>query len=143
MYWINRILGILCFTCFYAGAFCNDTIIVQKDARLDLLTIKQAQINKRSALLTSNGMVKGFRLQVISTNSRDAANKVKSDLLMQFPEHKSYLSFQSPYYKVRLGNFLKRDDAEKARKQLSRFYPQGIFVVQDVIEYLLKEDEEL
>lgn len=138
-----RILIIFCLLFNYTNSYANDTIIVQKDTRLDILSTKQAQINKRSSLLTSTGLVKGFRLQIISTNSRDAANKVKSDLLIQFPEHKSYLSFQSPYYKVRVGNFLKREDAEKLRKQLSKFYPQGVFVVQDAIEYTLKEDEEL
>ena len=70
----------------------SDSIIVKKDARLDLLTAKQAQINKRSAMMTSNGQYKGYRIQVISTNSRDQALSIKTELLSRFPDQKTYTS---------------------------------------------------
>lgn len=118
-----------------------DTIVVRKDNRLDLLTAKQAQLNKRTAMLTSDGQYKGYRLQVISTNSRDQAFRIKTELLSRFPDHKTYTSYQSPLFKVRIGNFVKREDAEQFRKLLNRFYPKGVYVVEDVIEYNLAEDE--
>ncbi len=121
--------------------WASDTIMVKKDARLDLLTAKQAQINKRTAMLTSNGQYKGFRVQVISTNSRDQAFRIKTELLSRFPDQKTYTSYQSPLFKVRIGNFVRREDAEQFRKTLNRFYPQGVYVVEDVIEYNLVEDE--
>lgn len=119
----------------------SDSIIVKKDARLDLLTAKQAQINKRSAMMTSNGQYKGYRIQVISTNSRDKALSIKTELLSRFPDQKTYTSYQSPLFKVRIGNFVRKEDAEQFRKTLSRFYPQGVYVVEDVIEYNPVEDE--
>lgn len=118
-----------------------DTIVVKKDNRLDLLTAKQAQLNKRTAMLTSDGQYKGYRLQVISTNSRDQAFRIKTELLSRFPDHKTYTSYQSPLFKVRIGNFVRREDAEQFRKLLNRFYPKGVYVVEDVIEYNLAEDE--
>ncbi len=118
-----------------------DTIVVRKDNRLDLLTAKQAQLNKRTAMLTSDGQYKGYRLQVISTNSRDQAFRIKTELLSRFPDHKTYTSYQSPLFKVRIGNFVRREDAEQFRKLLNRFYPKGVYVVEDVIEYNLAEDE--
>lgn len=118
-----------------------DTILVRKDNRLDLLTAKQAQLNKRTAMLTSDGQYKGYRLQVISTNSRDQAFRIKTELLSRFPDHKTYTSYQSPLFKVRIGNFVRREDAEQFRKLLNRFYPKGVYVVEDVIEYNLAEDE--
>lgn len=130
-------------TLFISTVFGQDSIVVKKDPRLDVLSAKQAQINKRTSLVTSSGMIKGFRLQVVSTTNRDVALRTKADLLSRYPEHKSYLLFQSPYFKVRFGNFLKREDAEKIRKVLNKQYPQGVFVVEDGIEYILKDDEEL
>ena len=121
--------------------WASDTILVKKDARLDLLTAKQAQINKRTAMLTSSGQYKGYRVQVISTNSRDQAFKIKTELLTRFPDQKTYTSYQSPLFKVRIGNFVRREDAEQFRKTLNRFYPQSVYVVEDVIEYNLIEDE--
>ncbi|MEO0066259.1 MAG: hypothetical protein RI983_1585 [Bacteroidota bacterium] len=118
-----------------------DTVIFQKDARLDILVQKQAQANKRSAMMTSAGLYKGFRLQMISTPRRDDATKMKTDLLSRFPDQKTYTLFQSPNFKVRLGNFLKREDAEKFRAQISKFFPKGIYIVEDTIEYTPVEEE--
>lgn len=119
----------------------NDTIIVRKDPRLDILTAKQAQINKRSSMMTSGGLYKGFRIQVLSTQSRGEAFKMKTDLLKRFPEEKAYLMFQSPNFKVRLGNYLKRSDAEKIRQQISYILGRGIYIVEDAIEYTPKEGD--
>jgi hypothetical protein len=123
-------------------SFANDTIIIHKDPRLDLLSAKQALQNKRASMLTSAGLYKGFRLQVISTNSREEAIKIKTELLAKFPQQKAYLIFQSPSFKVRVGNFLKKEDAENFRNTLSKYYPSGVYVVADAIEYTPKEAEE-
>jgi len=119
-----------------------DTVIVQQDPRIDILVQKQAQINKRSAMLTSSGMYKGFRLQVASTQNREEAFKLITLLISRFPNHKSYILFQSPYFKVRIGNFLKREEAEKLRQQMQKQFPSGVYLVDDAIEYTPTEEEE-
>lgn len=126
-----------------ANVWAGDSVIVRKDPRLNTLTAKQITINKRSAMLTSSGLYKGYRIQVVSTTSRDQAFKIKTDLLMKFPEEKTYVMFQSPYFKVRIGNFLNRSDAEKFRKDLNKMFPQGVFIVEDGIEYTPPPDDEL
>ena len=119
----------------------NDTIIVSKDPRLDILTQKQAEINKRTSMMTSSGLYKGYRIQVLSTTNRDEANKIKGDVLTKFTDQKAYLTYHSPYFKVRVGNFIKKEEAEKFRQQLNKYYPQGVYVVEDAIEYTLNADE--
>lgn len=118
-----------------------DTVIFKKDSRLDILVQKQAQANKRTAMMTSTGLYKGFRLQMISTPRRDDATQMKSELLSRFPDQKTYTLFQSPNFKVRMGNFLKREEAEKFRAQISKFFPKGIYIVEDTIEYIPVEEE--
>lgn len=120
-----------------------DTIVVNKDPRLDVLTQKQAIINKRSKLMTSNGLYKGYRLQLLNSTNRNQAFKLKSDLMQLYPDQKAYVSFQAPYFKVRFGNFLKREEAEKMRKILQKTYTAGVFVVEDAIEYTPKDDEDV
>jgi cell division protein FtsL len=119
----------------------NDTVIVVKDARMDILSSKQAQINKRTAMMTSAGLYRGFRVQVVSSSNRDNAQKIKTDLMNKFPDHKTYILFQSPNFKVRIGNFLKKVDAEKLRKQLNKYFLQGVYVVEDTIEYYPKVED--
>lgn len=121
----------------------NDSVIVRKDARLEILTSKQIAMNKRLAMMTPNGLYKGFRIQVISTSKRDDAFKIKSDLMGQFPDQKTYVVFQSPSFKVRIGNFLKKEDAEKLKAQLNKIYPNGVYIVEDGIEYTPKEEDEV
>jgi hypothetical protein len=113
----------------------SDTIIVKKDTRLDILTAKQIVINKRSSMLTSTGQYKGYRIQIVSTTNREQAFKIKSDLMSKFPEEKTYVMFQSPSFKVRIGNFLKKEEAQKLRKSLNKMFPSGVFIVEDTIEY--------
>lgn len=135
-YWLAFVVVLL-----VTQAHANDTVIVVKDVRMDLLTIKQAQVNKRSSMMTSSGQYKGYRVQVVSTSSRSRAQEVKTEMMNRFPDQKSYLLFQSPNFKVRVGNFLKKEDAEKLRKQLNKVYPSGGYVVEDAIEYVPKEEE--
>jgi hypothetical protein len=138
----QHILLLILFSAFSFRMYAQDSIIVHKDARLDILTAKQAAVNKLTAKMTNGGMFKGFRLQVINTRSREEAFKVKAELIRKFPEYKSYAVFQSPYFKIRLGNFIERADAEEARKAVARQYPQGVYVVEDVIEYTPPADED-
>lgn len=133
-------ISLIAGTTLYANA--SDTVILVKDSRLDLLVAKQGQINKRTAMMTSAGLYKGYRLQVISTAKRDDANRMKTNLMNRFPDQKSYTLFQSPNFKVRIGNFLKKEDAEKYRNQISKFFPKGIYIVEDTIEYIPVEEEQ-
>jgi len=129
---------IICAAFFTSNA--ADTIIVHKDARVDVLTQKQAAINKVTSRMSGNGLFKGFRLQVLNTRSRDNAFKTKASLLENFPDEKVYVLYQSPYFKVRVGNFVNRNDAESFKKQLSLFYTQPAYVVNDLIEYIPNAD---
>ena len=117
-------------------------VIIHKDPRVDLLIKKQAQINEetsRSARRTD----KGFRILIISTSSRDEALSAKTKVYTYFPELKAYLWHQSPYYKVKAGNFKDRKDAEAYQKKLNSYFPKGVFIMNDIIEVKpLKPGEE-
>ncbi len=137
-----RIYICMLFSCCSFFAVAGDTIIVKKDHRLDILSAKQVQANKRGALMTSSGTYKGYRIQVLSTASRDNAFDLRTALQVNFPDHKSYVVYQSPNFKVRIGNFLRREDADNFRKQLIKTYPEGLYIVDDVIEYTASEETE-
>ncbi|HEX5155283.1 MAG TPA: SPOR domain-containing protein [Parafilimonas sp.] len=139
---MKRLLFIIFLFCAISYASnAADTIIVHKDVRLDMLTEKQVSINKVTSRMTSNGLFKGYRLQVLNTRSRDDAFKIKTNLLENFPSEKVYILYQSPYFKVRVGNFVNRDDAEGLKRQLSYFIKQPVYVVEDGIEYIPGADE--
>lgn len=111
----------------------SNSVIVHKDPRLDLLVKKQANINditSRDARRTD----KGFRLMIISTTSRDEAIAAKTKVYTYFPDLKAYLWYQSPYFRVKAGNFKDRKDAEAYQKRMNSYFPRGVFIMKDVIE---------
>jgi len=122
-------------------ASANDTIIIHQDARLEVLTQKQRIVNRKQGMMAGSGLYRGYRIQVISTNQRDQAFRVKADLLIKFPEHKSYITYQSPNFKVRIGNFIKKEDAELLKSQLNKIFTGGVYIVEDAVEYNPREDE--
>jgi hypothetical protein len=117
-------------------------VIVHKDPRVDLLVRKQAQINEETSR-SGRRTDKGFRILIISTSNRDEALSAKTKVYTYFPELKAYLWHQSPYYKVKAGNFKDRKDAETYQKRLNAYFPKGVFIMNDTIEVKpLKPGEE-
>src|SRR6266487_4352192 len=111
------------------ASFAADTIIIHKDPRLDIFTEKQSTVNKLTSKMTSSGLYKGYRLQVLNTRSRDEAFKLKYKLLQMFPDQQTSVLFQSPYFKVRIGNFIRKPDAESFKSRLLQTFPQNVYIV--------------
>jgi SPOR domain len=112
---------------------------IAKDHRLDLLIAKQEELNKK-VYFDNNRTASGFRILVMNTNDRKKAMDVKSTLMRDFPDHKVYLIYQSPYFKIQIGNFRKREEAESLRKQVTRLYPTGVIVIPSAIEIRPEDD---
>ncbi len=114
----------------------SNSVIVHKDPRLDLLVKKQANINETTSR-DSRRTDKGFRLMIISTNNRDEALAAKTKVYTFFPDLKAYMWYQSPYFRVKAGNFKERKDAEAYQRRLNTYFPKGVFIMKDIIEVKL------
>ena len=101
---------------------------VVKDNRIDVLIKKQIYIN---TLAIRNQP--GFRVQVLTTNKRNEANDAKAKAMQLFPEFRSYLDWEAPYFKVRVGDFKTRQEATDLRNKLADHYSGGVFVVPTII----------
>jgi hypothetical protein len=119
----------------------SNSVIIHKDPRLDLLVKKQIQINEFTSR-DARRIGKGFRLLVVNTNKRDEAIEAKTKVYTYFPELKSYLIYQAPYFKLKVGNFKERKEAEDYLNKLKKHFPQGVFDMNDVIELKFDLDKE-
>ncbi len=115
-------------------------VIVHKDPRIDILVKKQSSINTAVKKASARSM-RGYRLMIINTNKRNEAIDAKTKIYTYFPELKAYLSYQSPYFKLKAGNFKTRDEAEKYRKMMTTMFPKGVFIINDIIE--IKPEKEI
>jgi hypothetical protein len=106
---------------------------VTRDPRVDVLVDKQIELNGE-AFKGRTLTVPGFRLLMITTNKRDVALDVKSRLLKNYPDQKSYLYYQSPNFKVQFGNFRTYRDADKAKNEMEPIFGKDMIIVPSKIE---------
>lgn len=128
-----KCLIVLCLVAKMLSAQDTSSVVVHKDARIDLLLKKQSDINASIKRATSR-TAKGFRILVINTNKRDEAIAAKTKIYSNFPELKAYLVYKSPYFRLKAGNFRTKDEAQQYQKILSVYFPKGVFIINDIIE---------
>ncbi len=128
------------YVCVTNAQFDSSSLVVHKDSRIEVLLKKQANINRTAIYKTNNGQYKGYRVMVLSTNNKELAYRTKGSLLGAYPDTRVYMAYQAPFYKLKMGDFLKRSDAEDLRKEIMKMFPSGVFIVSDVIQ--LKPEEE-
>lgn len=111
-------------------------VTINKDPRLDILAKIQGDMNKNAARFG-----KGYRLFVLKSDNREYAMKVRAYLLQNFPEEKVIMTYQSPFIKMKFGDFVEKKEAEKIRDQILRggVITGNVYVVPDTIE--LKPDK--
>jgi SPOR domain len=121
-----------------ASADSANPVVVEKDPRIEQLVRKQIEINEVTTR-ESRRFVAGFRIQVMNSPDRAKVFAAKAKVFEQFPDWKPYLLYQSPNYKLRVGNFKTQEEAQDAMKQLSKLFPSGLYVIPDVIELKLSD----
>lgn len=83
-------------------------------------------------------VVQGFRVQIF-LGEPEEASRVKFDFMEEYDRMGVYSLFESPYWKIRVGDFESRREAERFLKKLRGQFP-GAFIVPETI--VLRYDEE-
>lgn len=69
----------------------------------------------------------GFRVEVFADNNvrtaKSNATAKRRNLMARLPQYRVYLTFQSPYWRVRVGDFRTRGEAEGAMAEIRRLFP--------------------
>ena len=99
----------------------------QFDKEIDSLYLKFKKIN-----LSQKG-IKAYRLQIAFASTKNEINIMKLKFIKKFPNIPIYLSYSAPYYKLRVGNFRTKFEAEKSKSILIKNYP-GSYIVSEYIK---------
>lgn len=85
--------------------------------------------------------MRGFKIQAFSGNdqrtSRDEANRKQSLIKNQYPDHEAVVLFETPFWRLRVGNFQSRPEAEAALQQLRESFPsfgKEMYIVVDEVK---------
>lgn len=109
----------------------DSTLSIQRDARLDSLVMRHIRVNKQKDGLD------GYRVQLFSgsgTTAREEANELRAEFMGNHPDVPAYLLYQTPNFKVRVGDFRTELEAIHLQRELAYQYPGG-FVVRDEIKF--------
>ncbi len=95
----------------------------QVDAILDTISIQNRAL--RFAV--------GYRIQIYAGNLRTEADDAKLFVYQNYPELLPYIAFTSPTYRVKVGDFMNKLDAERYLQQVRQQFSSAI-ILQDKID---------
>lgn len=116
------IIGFL-FSFFLAQAALaqQGKVVVIKDPQIDSLISKRLALSRAGS--SGNKVTSlGFRVQIFSGLGRDEAYSEQSKFKSLFPGVGSYVSYTQPNYRVRVGDFRTKLEAQKFVNDLKNKY---------------------
>lgn len=108
------------------------SVTVIKDAKIDSLIAKSIELNQEAA----NGTListDGFRVQIFSGADRNEAYAEQARFKGMYPLIRTYISYVQPNYKIRVGDFRTRIEAEKLVNQLRQQQYKSLFIFSEQI----------
>ncbi len=113
------------------GSFIWQRVNVEASSEISDLLRQQYDQNRKT------GTISGYRLQLYfgsGVQARAHAEKVRAEFTALHPDIRIYLSFKSPDFIVRAGDFRTKSDALKVLKSLTSSFANG-FIVSDEIAF--------
>ena len=135
---IQLVYSFLCFeTQSQDSTLENKTTTINQDPRIHELIQKRSDIEEKK-----EGMP-GFRVQIFFGSTKQTALQTKTDYSELFKDVETYIIYDIPYFKVRVGNFRTHLEAQKLLALAKVNYPSA-FIVKDqiVIPELIEEKED-
>lgn len=106
-------------------------VIIDASYKIERLVDKHIEINKL------HPEIDGYRVQVYFDSGRNSKSKafdVYKEFVAKYPGVEAYVTFQEPNYKVRVGDFRTRLEAQGFMQEILEAYPSA-FVIKDKIQF--------
>jgi len=104
-------------------------ITIHADPRLSVVVKKN---ENTASSIRRPYKTKGYRIQIYNGNDRSKASQAKVKFMKLFPETRSYLVYNAPNFRVRIGDFRSRKEAQELYDELApHFNPR--MIVPDMI----------
>lgn len=149
MLYRGGIIGFLLFGITLLSKAQTGIVEVQKDSLISLLQEFRSanNINPAAVRMVSLGSnpvekksgkrvrVKGFRVQIFSGTSRSDAYAVQDKFQKSYRDVGSYVSYDEPNYRVKVGDFRSRAEATGFMQELRAQYRNVFVFTEDVWAY--------
>lgn len=107
-----------------SGTTPEQPVTVSNDITEELDRLSQRVAEKNKSIKT----IPGFTIQVYSGNSRDMANQVRRRVWDVLPDTQPEIKYQQPIYKVQVGQFTERLQAQKTFAMLKKEFPSALII---------------
>ncbi len=104
----------------------DSSVAITRDAKFDDVVAKQKEIN------IATPTIRGYRIQIYFGGNRPKASETKLDFNGRYPDIPAYITYQQPNFKVRIGDYKSRFEAQKFLKEIEGMYPTSFIVPDDV-----------
>jgi len=118
----------------------DDDIVIEKRVQPTVTStpVKQTNKSEQNTLpdsLLSYRQTDGFRVQIFAGRSIEAATMAETKAKQDFEPkgYKVYLIFEAPFYKLRVGDFTDRNDADLLRSLAKSMGYKAAFVVRSKV----------
>jgi hypothetical protein len=101
------------------------TVKIESSTEIDEMISQKKDYNK------SLGTIKGYKIQLFYGNEKDAYD-VKDEFKAIFPKISTKIIFSSPEWKVQVGNYKTRLEADNALVEIKIDFPNAIIFATDI-----------
>ncbi len=128
---INFLIGIMIImpVLTFAQPDVEGKVSIYSEAGIDSLVQLHIAYNQAFPVIT------GYRIQVFMESGNQALSdceNIEQKFLKKYKDIPTYITFSAPYYRVRVGDFRTRLEAEKFLQRINRKYPNA-WVIKDEI----------
>jgi hypothetical protein len=112
-------------------------VTVYQDPLVDTVLQQYETLRLKIMENPDNKAIPGYRIQIFfdsGINSSDRARQARDEFLALYPDVPAYVSWKAPNYRVRVGDFRSRLEAEKVLQSILIGYPNA-WVIKDEINF--------
>ena len=103
-----------------------------------ITSINEEEINtlvrKYENILKARNGAEGWRVQLMFKAKKEEITQLKIAFIKLYPEIPSYLKYETPYYRIRVGNCRTKLEAIKIKHQISKHFPSA-YPVPEIINF--------
>jgi cell division protein FtsN len=104
------------------------------DSRVEIITsAKEEKHSDGNYKLKEETKTNGYRVLMLSTDKLDEAESLRAELYFKANLHKIYIDFESPFYKVKVGDYLNMTDAKEMVFKLSQLGYSSLLIISDTV----------
>jgi SPOR domain len=93
---------------------------------IDTLIAKRLSLNKN--IPAGEETTFGYRVQIYFGSTRQGAYSAQAKFMDEYPEFRTYITYTEPNFKVQVGDFRTRLEAQKLMSELTQTY-SSLFII--------------